>query len=536
MNTQTPAGRPKAYSYIRFSTPQQAKGDSHQRQADKAARYANEHGLELDTELKLTDFGVSGYRLKNAKTGALGIFLRAVEEDRVARGSYLLVENMDRLTRAEIIGATGLFLSLIHAGVVVVTLTNGETYSQERFDKDPYAIHFIVGELIRANQESFRKGQMVGDAKERKRAKLLAGELNGKAYTRQTPGWIKWSTEDKSYQLLPERAAVLREIFALADSGWGLDRVARELNKREVETWGEGQRKASHWRGAYLRKIVASQAAIGRFTPHRTTRHEMTGARRDVPLDPVSLWPAAVTEDLYWRVARRFQTTAPRGKNATREAVSVVAGIAKCTCGSSVIRISKGPRRGKHYVYLLCSKAHAKAKGCEYLPVRYDAVEEALRVNAKAIVRHAPRGKNTAALEKEIDNLQGNVDALESNAAELADLAAHERSQLAIKRLRDKERELERHRASLRELRARKETLTTASVRARLKAMEEALTQVPLSVADVNRALRQAMKKIVVDPRQAMLEIHWHHAEQTDEIPFHSRHKRWDEHKDKREL
>jgi DNA invertase Pin-like site-specific DNA recombinase len=43
----------KAYSYIRFSTPQQALGDSLRRQTEKAAKYAMEHGLTLDTELNL---------------------------------------------------------------------------------------------------------------------------------------------------------------------------------------------------------------------------------------------------------------------------------------------------------------------------------------------------------------------------------------------------------------------------------------------------------------------------------------------------
>lgn len=518
----------KAYSYVRFSTPQQAKGDSYNRQADKAARFAAAHGLHLDTELNLTDLGVSGYRLKNAKNGALGLFLKAVEEERVAKGSYFLIENMDRLTRTEIIGATGLFLNLIHAGIVVVTLTNDEAYSQERFDKDPYAIHYIVGELIRANQESFRKGQMVSDAKERKRKRLASGEHLSKPYTTNTPAWIKWNAEDQRYHLVSERAGVVREVFEKASSGRGLDGIARELNKRGEPTWAEGKRRvATYWHGSYLRKIVVSKAPLGFFTPHKTTYDKETGARRDLPLDPVALWPAVVDEELYWKVARRFQTTAPRGKNATREPASVVAGIAKCTCGASVIRISKGTRRGKRYNYLLCSKAHAKAKGCEHLPVRYEAVEDALRTNAKAIVRHAPRGKSTSALEKEIANLQGYVHTLESEAAELADFAAQERSQVAIRRLRDKERELDDRHANLRELSARKETLTSASVAARLKALEEALTRKPFKVSDANRALRQAMRKIVVAPREAMLEIHWHHAEQTDEIPFHSRHKQW---------
>jgi DNA invertase Pin-like site-specific DNA recombinase len=529
MDTPVTPVNPKAYSYVRFSTPQQAKGDSQRRQTDKAAQYAAGHGLVLDTELNLTDLGVSGYRLKNAKTGALGAFLRAVEEGRAASGSYLLIENMDRLTRTEIIGATGLFLNLIHAGIVVVTLTNGEEYSQARFDKDPYAIHYIVGELIRANQESFRKGQMVSDAKERKRKRLVEGGQLSKPYTMQTPAWIKWSAETQTYELIPERAAVVREVFEKADTGRGMDGIARELNKRGETTWTRGGRQATYWRGAYLRKIVASTAPLGLFTLHKTTHDKETGARRDVPLDAVALWPAAVDEELYWRVRRRLQTTAPRGRNQGRKITSLVAGVAKCTCGGTVIRVTKGQRKGKHYAYLLCSKAHAKAKGCEYLPVRYDAVEEALRSNRKAIVRHAPRGKNTVELEKEIENLQGYAHTLESDVADLADLAAHERTPAATKRFRDKERELEQHRATLRELWAQKETLTTASVRARLEALKEALGREPFNVADANHALRQAMLKIVVDPKGAMLEIHWHHSEQIEEVPFYSRHKEWTE-------
>ena len=209
------------------------------------ARYAEEHGLALDSDLNLTDFGVSAYRGKNAKTGALGVFLRAVEDGAVPRGSFLLVENIDRLTREDVPDATMLFLQIINAGIVVVTLTNRERYSRERLTAEPHAIYFIISELIRANQESFRKGQLVGDARERKRARLIAGELNGQPYTRQTPGWIRWDDTSKSYLLIPERVRIVREVFKLADKGWGLSRIA------------------------YLRKIVASKAPIGLFTLKR---------------------------------------------------------------------------------------------------------------------------------------------------------------------------------------------------------------------------------------------------------------------------
>jgi DNA invertase Pin-like site-specific DNA recombinase len=111
----------KAYSYIRFSSARQRDGHSLERQTTKAADYAAERGFELDTQLNLKDLAVSGYRGKNIRTGALGLFLKAVDDGRVPRNSYLLVENVDRLTRADIPEAMALFLSIITNGIVVVT-------------------------------------------------------------------------------------------------------------------------------------------------------------------------------------------------------------------------------------------------------------------------------------------------------------------------------------------------------------------------------------------------------------------------------
>src|SRR5262249_47342002 len=154
-----------------------------------------------------------------------------VEGGLVPRGSFLFIENMDRLTRAEILAATGLFLNIVNAGIVIVTLTNGEQYSQKRFLKDPYAVFLLVAGLGRANQESARKSQMIGDQKQAKKRKLLAGELKG-PYTRQTPAWIRWSDESHHYELIPKRAAIVREIFERADKGEGIEGIARRLNAR----------------------------------------------------------------------------------------------------------------------------------------------------------------------------------------------------------------------------------------------------------------------------------------------------------------
>src|SRR5919202_870899 len=91
--------QPKAFSYLRFSTPEQMKGDSFRRQAVLAQEYASRHGLDLDTDLTFRDLGVSAFRGKNAETGRLGDFLQAVADGLVPPGSFLLVESLDRISR-----------------------------------------------------------------------------------------------------------------------------------------------------------------------------------------------------------------------------------------------------------------------------------------------------------------------------------------------------------------------------------------------------------------------------------------------------
>jgi len=94
-----------AFSYLRFSSPQQASGDSVRRQMDGAADWCRRNKIDLDKTLTLRDEGVSAYRGKhreNPDTNALAGFLQAVRVGRVHNGSYLIVESLDRLSREKI--------------------------------------------------------------------------------------------------------------------------------------------------------------------------------------------------------------------------------------------------------------------------------------------------------------------------------------------------------------------------------------------------------------------------------------------------
>lgn len=515
MTNETP--KPKAYSYIRFSSPEQSKGDSYRRQTEKAEAYAAIHGLNLDQQ-SYKDLGVSAFRGINAKTGALGAFLRAVQDGTILEGSYLLVESLDRLTRSDILPAQSLFTQIILAGITIVTLMDNRVYSKQSVTDNPTELVVSILIMMRGNEESTTKGRRIAEVNDKKRRDAANGQSD-KPFTRMLPAWLRWDDEAKRHKLIPERAAVVRDIFKKADSGWGQHRIAHWLNQKEEPTWGGEKRKAKYWHRSYVRKLLGNSAVIGTFTPHKL-HSEASGKRRE-PLEAIeNYFPAVVKRDVFERVAGKFTTTAARGRNAGKGAMSLVAGLAKCPkCHGTVTRVTKG-----EHVYLVCAKANARAKGCAYQAVRYRDVEAALTGNAKAIFKDAPRGKSTKDIEKEIAEAAHVLEERMEAASDIASELMSNKSDTLRRKLAEAEADIQGARGRLRGLRERRDTLSGPVVVKRLNTMRDLLLTKPLNIAEANQALKEAVEYIVIDPEAAELRLKWRHAETTEDISFYSRH------------
>jgi DNA invertase Pin-like site-specific DNA recombinase len=145
------------------------------RQLEASERYARENGLTLDSSLR--DIGVSGYKGVNAKTGALAKFLQLVEKGKIESGSVLIVESLDRLSREDVPKALPRFLSLISAGITVVTLgSSPQRYDSKSIEANPFMLIGSLVEMIRANEESSGRvnaSERLGRARRRRRE--LAG-------------------------------------------------------------------------------------------------------------------------------------------------------------------------------------------------------------------------------------------------------------------------------------------------------------------------------------------------------------------------
>jgi DNA invertase Pin-like site-specific DNA recombinase/flagellar motility protein MotE (MotC chaperone) len=506
---------PLAYSYVRFSTPEQAKGASYERQIELAQAYARDRGWEL-AETTYKDLGVSAYRHKNAETGALRAFLNAVEQGGVPPGSYLLVESLDRVTRNSILDAQALFLLIINSGITLVTLLDRREYSRESVNANPTELIVSIAIMMRGHEESATKSRRATDAYDRKRKAAAERTENGKPFTRMLPAWLTWNNDTRRHEAILERAAVVRRIFEFADQGLGQQAIAQRLNAEGVPRFGP----AEAWHRTYVQNILTNSAVVGTFTP-RQRRKDAQGNYKRLPLDPVEeYFPSIIDRDLFERVANRVRTTAPRRRNAGVGPKSIFAGLLRCAhCGGTVARIPKGDNK----VYLICSRANRRL-GCKHQVVRYEAVEHALLVNATLIMQEAPRGKETAEIDQEIANLDTLASMLADETRELVDELIKSNAKRTA--LREKERELEQTRERLRTLRARGETLAKPYVQRRLQTLEQALTRKPLNIVQANKALKEAVSRVVINPESAELLLHWHHApdQPTDAGPFASQH------------
>ncbi|NVN90448.1 MAG: recombinase family protein [Desulfuromonadales bacterium] len=338
-----------AYSYIRFSTPEQSKGDSHRRQQQKAKEYALQHNILLDENLTFRDLGRSAFRGGHAEVGKLGEFILAIDEGLVKPGDYLLIENLDRLSRQAITDAFDLLRAICNRGVNVVTFSDGKIYNRESLN-DPINMLTAIILFSRSHEESATKGKRVKEAWDIKRK-----NIKNKPLTSKVPGWIEYDKAAGKLNLIDDRVKIVRRIFTEYIEGKGQTAISRGLNNDQVPCWGTGEQQAANWYDSYITKILDNEAVIGVFRPH--VFDFSTGKKKRVPTGQMipDYYPSVLDTETFYRVRElRDQRNTMKGRKATQQLQNIFSMVAKCPhCGGKLIRVNKGKRS----TYLVCSFA-----------------------------------------------------------------------------------------------------------------------------------------------------------------------------------
>lgn len=491
---------PKAYSYLRFSRPEQMRGDSLRRQVDAARRYADTHGLELDEKLTFEDLGVSAFRGLNAEAGRLGDFREAVKAGLVERGSYLLVESLDRLSRQTARRAVRALENIVDEGICVVTLSDGRVYTAESLDDDPTSLLLSLLIFLRANEESATKSRRLASAWQNKRASAA-----DKPMTARAPAWLELDQNRREWTVLEDRAKVVRRLFDLYLAGSGQHQIAETFNREGLPTFG----KSAYWHRSYIAKILKNPAVTGTFTPHVVSHAE--GRRVRVAEAPVEgYFPAIVDPDVYQRV--QDLAGEHRGVGTGRGGLrNILSGLARCpSCGGAMTRVQKGTRHKAGRPYLVCTKAQERA-GCEYHAVQYEGVEAAIVGGAYQIADDAPTGDEGERLDAKIQATEDDLLGLDGELSNLLDALGRSYSAAVAARIRSLESARDEAKRELETLLRERAATQGKLVAYKLDAMTQALNADPLDRAAANAAMRAVLDAVVIGHRWGTLTLRWRH-------------------------
>lgn len=345
-----------AVIYIRWSSAEQGKGSSLERQREDCRRHASIKGWNVLEEL--VDDGVSAFKGRHTVVGELGRFVAEVEGGAYPNGVVLLTEKLDRLSREQAKKVFAWLLRVTELGVIVATVDGDRRYDKDNLDMA--AIIEVIVKAQLANEESEKKASRVSAAWASKRRKLAEGQTL--VLTRRAPAWLKVEGAPPRFEVIEERAAVVRRIFEETVAGFGKHSIARGLNLDGVPTFG----RASGWHASYIQKILNSPAVLGEFTLGRKPR----GERRSIVGEAISnYFPIIIDADLHARAMKSMSSRPRRVGGRGRRLVNLFAGLAVCdVCASKMTFRGKGRKvRADGSIvsedYLICD-GYQRGLGC----------------------------------------------------------------------------------------------------------------------------------------------------------------------------
>jgi len=342
----------KAYAYIRLSSQAQAAGDGERRQRESAQQFAGRHGYELVDCLQ--DIGVSAFRSTNALEGVLSEFLARAVKGMIERGTLLIVESMDRLSRDELQPAVRLLLKILDSGLLLGIITEDKIYSQINYND----FLMIVGDMVRSHKESEVKStrSLANWAEKREKAK------KGIPVTRQCPHWMK--VKSGKFKLIPERVEIVKRIFSWYSEGKGQGKIADLLTENGILPWNK---RKPVWHQSYIFKLLHNRAVIGEYQPEVTVNGKRVAAEVIE-----NYYPAIIDRDTFELIQdetrlRRENHAGRKGKKYS----NLFQGMTRCdVCGARMryLNHTKDVTRKNGLrpwaIYLACSSS-LKKNGCK---------------------------------------------------------------------------------------------------------------------------------------------------------------------------
>jgi hypothetical protein len=349
----------------------------------------------------MVDEGKSAFHGTNRTEGAqLYQFEKKATAGHFDNGAVLVVENLDRLTRAGYETAFEIIRLFTKHGVTVATWSPKHIYpAHSRIDMGQ-ALRLIV-EAELALEESQKKSNRLKSAWKSKIEEAQNGNGSGNVATSIVPSWLDVTVTKSGKEVTrtvhpnAHKVAVLNEIYDWYIEGKGLPWIARQLNDRNEPLWGLGKHKTSAegWNVGSLHKHLTSRTVLGEYEPK--TR-QGTNAKASKGFVIPDYYPQVITAEKFNRVQAIRKTRTGWTAQGDLSFPNLFTGIAKCWhCGGSlkqngmtkagtvITQKNKNGTTRSHTIkttrsYLKCGNALRRYKCDNKKGIKYEVLEAGL--------------------------------------------------------------------------------------------------------------------------------------------------------------
>lgn len=376
----------QAISYSRFSTGNQQHGSSLGRQNQMVAEYCSKHHLTLIDSFH--DTGKSGYHAKHLqKGGQLKLLLERIHDGTIPKGTHLLVEQTDRLTRQAVFEGLNIIQSLIASGLVLVTLDDGQRYDSKT---DFGQLVLLLARLQRGHEESENKSKRLGHVWSKKAEEMNAGIVP----KMRLPSWLE--RKDDEVVIIHKVQALINTIIDRMLEGGSCQGIAKGLNKEGIKT-----STGKEWTASAVNQLMRNKSLIGLHTRAESkTVH--------------NIYPPVISIERFNKVQAAIDTRS-RSKGNSYKWNSALTGLAVCgTCGGR-LKFSGVPK----YRTGVCRASVDGGKACtDKQSITYKALVLGTVLalgsdlaSRKAREKKAPNGEREALLQ-ELNTMQSNIENL----------------------------------------------------------------------------------------------------------------------------
>lgn len=368
----------QAVGYARWSSLEQGKGSSLERQTHQISTFVERRGWTLIGQV--IDEGKSAYTGSNIHTGNLARLVKQIELGELDRNVVIVVEQLDRISRLPPSQVISWIQRITALGVSIATVNDGQIINGQMIDAEPMSFMTLVFNSFRAFQESKHKSERLGESWRIRRARVAS---EGIPATSVGPAWLEYDKASKRFLPVPDRAAVVEEIFQRTLAGEGKRAIAQSFNGRMLAPWGRGESRANGWHPSYIQKILSNPAVVGEYQPCTKGR----GDSRRTPIgDPIpDYYPPVVSEKL-WAQVQALRPARPGNDGLRGDINNLFSGLTRCqVCGYRMafqlkngdgFRIRAGKKvKQNRLSYFVCDNA-ARRLGCDHSTYyRYENLE-----------------------------------------------------------------------------------------------------------------------------------------------------------------